>query len=63
MIKRSCDVSILDTFSLLESDKKLGEFELLANGTNIEEFNGLVKIDFANAYLGGGALDHGCVQE
>lgn len=62
-IKRNCEVGNIDSYFLLECDKKLGEFELLENGTSIEDFNGKVKIDFANEYLGGGALEYGCVQE
>jgi poly(ADP-ribose) glycohydrolase len=35
----------------------------MKNGVSIEDFNGSVKIDFANKYIGGGALKHGMVQE
>ncbi|KAI5643402.1 poly (ADP-ribose) glycohydrolase (PARG) domain-containing protein [Phthorimaea operculella] len=30
---------------------------------NIEDADGLIQLDFANKYLGGGVLGHGCVQE
>ncbi|XP_047986934.1 poly(ADP-ribose) glycohydrolase-like [Leguminivora glycinivorella] len=33
-----------------------------ASGT-IEDSDGLIQLDFANKYLGGGVLGHGCVQE
>lgn len=33
------------------------------NDKSIEEFYGILKVDFANRYIGGGALGYGCVQE
>lgn len=33
------------------------------NNVSIEEFYGDLKADFANKFLGGGALMSGCVQE
>ncbi|XP_053612340.1 poly(ADP-ribose) glycohydrolase-like isoform X2 [Plodia interpunctella] len=33
------------------------------SGTTIEEAYGLIQFDFANKYIGGGVLGHGCVQE
>ncbi|XP_059051437.1 uncharacterized protein LOC131846206 [Achroia grisella] len=33
------------------------------SATTIEDSHGLIQLDFANKYLGGGVLGHGCVQE
>lgn len=63
IIKRHCEVSSLDAYGLMENTTKLGELEMLSNGASIEDFNGKIKVDFANEYLGGGALTYGCVQE
>ena len=37
--------------------------EIKSNNDSIEDFYGHGKIDFANKYIGGGALHTGCVQE
>ncbi len=39
----------------------LGKIE--QNDTSIEDFYGHGKVDFANKFIGGGALHGGCVQE
>ena len=35
----------------------------MSNSADIEEGYGSVKVDFANKYIGGGAMIHGAVQE
>lgn len=37
-------------------------YELKSDPESIEKFTGHVKVDFANKYIGGGALGSGCVQ-
>ena len=37
--------------------------EIVSNHTSIEEFTGSAKVDFANKFIGGGALHDGNVQE
>lgn len=44
------------------SNKTFGKVLLFENGT-IEDCIGAIQMDFANKYLGGGVLNHGCVQE
>jgi poly(ADP-ribose) glycohydrolase len=38
-------------------------FEIKTSGRSIEEAMGSGKVDFANKFIGGGALRTGCVQE
>ncbi|CAH2075967.1 unnamed protein product, partial [Iphiclides podalirius] len=47
-----------------ESERPLAAAPLHIDARNtIEEADGLIQVDFANKYLGGGVLGHGCVQE
>lgn len=47
-----------------KSDKKLKCLRIDSQGTIEDEQNmGMLEVDFANAYVGGGVLGHGCVQE
>jgi hypothetical protein len=43
--------------------QKMTEPVIKPNHASIEEFTGLAKVDFANKFIGGGALHDGCVQE
>lgn len=45
-----------------ESGVKLSSF-VLHNSGSIEDAEGALQVDFANKYLGGGAMSHGAVQE
>ena len=45
-----------------EDSSPLAPVEIIANGV-IEEAQGCLQVDFANAFLGGGVLSGGCVQE
>lgn len=44
-------------------DSKLCKVTMTGDNESIEDFYGDVKVDFANSYIGGGALSSGCVQE
>lgn len=46
-----------------KSKMPLCKVELMGNSADIEEGYGSVKVDFANKYIGGGAMIHGAVQE
>ncbi|KAJ8774097.1 hypothetical protein K2173_009528 [Erythroxylum novogranatense] len=46
-----------------KSDTSLCPFEVHSSGFIEDHANGAVEVDFANKYLGGGALNRGCVQE
>ena len=47
-----------------KSDKKLLNLRIDSKGTIEDVQNmGMLEVDFANAYIGGGVLGHGCVQE
>lgn len=41
----------------------MGIIQIEKNGVSIEQFFGTIKIDFANQYIGGGALWAGNLQE
>lgn len=46
------------------SNSSLATLPLHVDSHNtIEDANGLIQVDFANKFLGGGVLGHGCVQE
>lgn len=46
------------------SSKSLQNLRIDCNGTIEDDANiGMLEVDFANAYVGGGVLGHGCVQE
>ncbi|CAF0836933.1 unnamed protein product [Brachionus calyciflorus] len=45
-----------------ESNKKVRKAIILLDG-KIEDCKGALQLDFANEYIGGGVLNHGCVQE
>ncbi|KAJ8721715.1 hypothetical protein PYW07_002490 [Mythimna separata] len=46
------------------SDRLIGSLPLHVEPHNtIEDASSLIQVDFANKYLGGGVLGHGCVQE
>ncbi len=34
-----------------------------SDNASIEDFNGSLKVDFANRFIGGGCLRNGCVQQ
>ncbi len=38
-------------------------YEIRSDNESIEDFTGKAKVDFANKFIGGGALHKGCVQE
>ncbi|CAC5366747.1 PARG [Mytilus coruscus] len=44
-------------------DTTLRDLHVSAEGTIEDDGEGLLQVDFANKYLGGGVLTHGCVQE
>jgi len=37
--------------------------DITTDETSIESYYGQIKVDFANKFIGGGALSSGCVQE
>lgn len=37
-------------------------YQITQNSDSIENYYGQAKVDFANKYIGGGALHSGCVQ-
>jgi len=39
------------------------KYHMQSDKASIEDFIGEVKVDFANKFIGGGALHSGCVQE
>ncbi len=41
----------------------MADIKLEGDQASIEDYCGHLKADFANKYLGGGALTYGCVQE
>lgn len=41
----------------------MGPYKMEQDHVSIEQFYGDLKVDFANKFLGGGALMSGCVQE
>jgi poly(ADP-ribose) glycohydrolase len=63
LIKREVVQSNHDNFLHAFSDAKMSPLQILKDTDSIEEFYGEAKIDFANKYIGGGALRRGCVQE
>jgi poly(ADP-ribose) glycohydrolase len=46
-----------------KSNKPLSELHVHAEGTIEDNGTGMLQVDFANKYIGGGILSHGCVQE
>ena len=44
-------------------DKKMCKITIANDTASIEDYYGDLKVDFANSYIGGGALSSGCVQE
>ena len=47
-----------------QSKKKLLGLRIDSKGTIEDDVNmGMLEVDFANAFVGGGVLGHGCVQE
>jgi hypothetical protein len=44
-------------------NQQVKPFKLLFDNDSIEAYTGENKVDFANKYIGGGALSKGCVQE
>lgn len=44
-------------------DKKMCKIVMAGDNQSIEDYYGEIKVDFANQFIGGGALSHGCVQE
>lgn len=48
----------------VQSDARLADLPLYVDSSGtIEDADGLLQMDFANKYLGGGVLGYGCVQE
>ncbi|CAH1794556.1 unnamed protein product [Owenia fusiformis] len=45
------------------SDKPLTRLHVTSKGTIEDDGKGMLQVDFANKFLGGGVLGHGCVQE
>lgn len=41
----------------------MSEIVMKADNDSIENYYGQIKVDFANRFIGGGALSYGCVQE
>lgn len=62
-IKREVVVDTLDVLIKEHKDDKLCKFTMTGDNESIEDFFGQVKVDFANSFIGGGALSSGCVQE
>lgn len=46
-----------------DGDFKAAKLHVTAHGTIEDQGRGLLQVDFANKYLGGGVLGNGCVQE
>jgi hypothetical protein len=40
----------------------MADYDIRSDNESIEDFTGLGKVDFANKFIGGGALHRGCVQ-
>ncbi|VVC35590.1 Hypothetical protein CINCED_3A006843 [Cinara cedri] len=47
----------------LKSNKQLTNLYITSAGTIEDDGDGMFQIDFANKFIGGGVLGHGCVQE
>jgi len=45
------------------SQRRVRNLRVLSQGTIEDDGGGMLQVDFANAYVGGGVLSHGCVQE
>lgn len=60
--RRCCNPKHLPQWSTLDVTLDTVEMFVYSTGT-IEDADGLLQVDFANKYLGGGVLGHGCVQE
>lgn len=60
--RRCCNPKDLPKWETLDIPITSAEMNVLSTGT-IEDADGLMQVDFANKYLGGGVLGHGCVQE
>ncbi|KAH9619072.1 hypothetical protein KSS87_001881 [Heliosperma pusillum] len=56
-------VSYPDTNLWSKSHVSLCPFEVCSSGLIEDQLRGALEVDFANKYLGGGALSRGCVQE
>nr|KYP52702.1 Poly(ADP-ribose) glycohydrolase 1 [Cajanus cajan] len=59
----SIHISYPDANFWSKSDIPLCKFEVHSSGLIEDQSSGAVEVDFANKYLGGGALGRGCVQE
>lgn len=62
-IKREVVIENVDILIKENKDEKLCKFTMTGDNESIEDFYGEVKVDFANSFIGGGALSSGCVQE
>lgn len=56
------DLNKLDMTFFRDSEKRI-RVPFIDSKNKIEDITGAVQLDFANKYLGGGVLNHGCVQE
>lgn len=63
VIVRRCE-KVLHLEEVRKSEREMCRVEVKGEKTDIEEFtDGVVRMDFANKFIGGGALDYGNAQE
>jgi len=63
VIKRSCEEKSLEQIIQENKNKPMAKLSFQDENSSIEHHYGCLKADFANKFLGGGALMTGCVQE
>ncbi|XP_055851769.1 poly(ADP-ribose) glycohydrolase [Episyrphus balteatus] len=62
-IRRNIPASDLPNWSHIEAPLAVTPLHITSCGTIEDQGRGLLQVDFANKFLGGGVLGHGCVQE
>ncbi|XP_055923525.1 poly(ADP-ribose) glycohydrolase [Eupeodes corollae] len=62
-IRRSIPTADLPNWSYIEAPLAVTPLHITSCGTIEDQGRGLLQVDFANKFLGGGVLGHGCVQE
>lgn len=63
IIERKVEDSSLEEILKQNQKEPMTKLTVEEDQTSIEKFYGALKADFANKYIGGGALSFGCVQE
>lgn len=62
-IRRSMSLTELPNWSHIEAPLAVTPLHITSCGTIEDQGRGLLQVDFANKFVGGGVLGHGCVQE